>query len=591
MISKFHKLIQSKTIWAIILTIIIIAFVGLYIRWPGQDERDQATNSAGQLNGEYINRQEFSRARMNTYLSFVMMIGRQPTMTKELDERMNEAAWKRLANIRKADEMGLTAGNAEVVATIQHHPGFQHEGRYNANMYSQFVNRYLRTLGVSEVQFEEYIREEIALQKLRSMINHTAMVAPYELQRTFSMLMDSFDIEFAEVTTNTVADNIDLSDEDVALFFQDDPERFMIPEKVVVRYISLPLSNYMDSASVTEEDAHIYYDENLDDFTETIFVTNMPTFALGSETNIEPQITEEEKTLTFEDVQEEITETLVHAAAREKAVDRATDIVIDLTPDRNNQAASFEELAAKYEMDIQTLPAFTLREKLDEIDADTFNQAAFGLQLNKEECYSDAIEGDNFVYVIYLDERQKPRIPEFDEVAEQVREKAELEALTQALIDEAQSLREDAMEKIAEGETFASVVKAHHLELEVMTNLNAMATMDETEEGELLQEILRAVLVQNEGEVAELLPLQDSIMVTYVAKRHSGDPIQYTSFRPQITATIKRERTRNLFAEWEDYLLSSGNFTTRKDSSSTSDSTPEEDEEQQDTDQDQKEAS
>ncbi|NCC51346.1 MAG: hypothetical protein EOM20_09035 [Spartobacteria bacterium] len=578
MITKFHKLIQSRVIWGIILVLIVIAFVGLYIRWPGQDERDQEAASAGQLNGEHIHWQEFSNARVNTYLSLVMMMGRQLNITKELDKHLDDAAWKRLANMRKAAEMGLMATDKEVVGAIQNYPVFMHEGRYHRDMYNQFVNGFLRNLGISEVQFEQYIREEIALQKLRNMVGQLVMVSPYELQRTFGMLTDTFDVEYAIVTTNSVKDKVSVTEEDAKLYFDEDPERFTIPEKVVVRYIEIPLSDFMESEPVTEEDALVYYDENLDEFTETVMVTNTPIYDFNSETTPEPIVTEEEKTLAFEDVQDQINEILLRAKAREKAVDVATDIAIALTPDRAGKVPSLEKIAEQYELDVQSVGPFGYQEELEDMDNPerVFNRAAFELRANPDECYTDAVEGDNVVYIIYLDERQEPRVPDYEEVADLVKEEAELDAMSQALVDEAKDLREDALEKLEAGESFASVVESYGLEVETMTNLNAAATMGEEDEDALafLQDILRAVLVQNQGEVTELIPLEDSIMVAHVAKRQLGDSTQYTAFRPQITATIKRDRARNLFGEWEDYLLAAGQFTPRK----TADSSPGDDE-------------
>ncbi len=59
MISKFHKLIQSRLLWGAILIIIVFSFVVWGMVWPSQmDEMDQV-NAAGILDGEPVSHGEY----------------------------------------------------------------------------------------------------------------------------------------------------------------------------------------------------------------------------------------------------------------------------------------------------------------------------------------------------------------------------------------------------------------------------------------------------------------------------------------------------------------------------------------------------
>jgi hypothetical protein len=573
MISKFHKLIQSRMVWGIILVLIVIAFVGLYIQWPSQTKKAEEAGSVGMLNGKHIHWQEFRNAYMNTYLSLSMMLGRALNVTEEIDEELRTAAWRRLASLRKAEELGLSATDSEVVSAIQHHPGFSSQGRFSQVMYNHFVDNVLRNMGVSELQFEQHVREEIALQKLRNMVSQSILISPYELQRTFSTLSDTFDVQYTVVDTNAIPEDINVTDEDVHAFFEEDPEKFLIPEKVDIRYVAFPISNYLDGIEINEEDALVYYDEHLEEFTEEIETTNRVETVDVEDQNVEDELTEveweqESKTLPFEDVQSNIEEKLAWQRARNRAIDIATDFVVALTPDRSGNAPSFAELAAEQNLAVHDLHPFALNEDLAELDTGyRFNESAFSLRPNRDERFSDAIEGEDTIYVQYLDDRLDARIPAFEEVQEDVRIMAEADALSQAIVDKAQAVQKAAQETGDKGNSFSNAVVQEGLELHVITNLSAAATIEEEEEEDtdsLKSEVLRSVLVQNEGETTEMLPLEDGVLLAYVAKRTPGDPALFSAYRPQIVQSLQRERARTMFNAWQDHLLEAGGFNEKR---------------------------
>ena len=51
MISKFHRLIQSRLLWGAFLIIIVFSFVIWGMVWPSDIEKMEQANSAGTLDG------------------------------------------------------------------------------------------------------------------------------------------------------------------------------------------------------------------------------------------------------------------------------------------------------------------------------------------------------------------------------------------------------------------------------------------------------------------------------------------------------------------------------------------------------------
>ena len=92
LITRFHKLIQSKVVWYIILGVIIISFVGFFtptMRSGAQQKRDLA---AGELFGKKVTQDEYRRAYHNTYVWYILSSGKMIPMTEQLTATLQSEA-------------------------------------------------------------------------------------------------------------------------------------------------------------------------------------------------------------------------------------------------------------------------------------------------------------------------------------------------------------------------------------------------------------------------------------------------------------------------------------------------------------------
>ncbi len=567
LITKFHGLIRSRLLWGSFLVIVIFTFVIWGTQMPNQTSEASAP---GTLDGKPVPAEEFQSARFNTLMSVILAIGRPLTsLTPEMETQIRESAWKRLAALREAKALGLTATDPEVREAIQSHPGFVVENRFSPAKYGAFVQGMLMPMGFSEIQFEEHVREEIALQKLQQMVMQAVLVSPYEITRTFRSLTDTFKVEYVALTEKLVEKDVDITTEKAKTFFEADPSKFTVPEKVRAKYVRFAVSDHLGEAVTNEDDALAYYDEHIDDYT----VTNALAEAKEKETdsNAPPSLsltnavveepTNEIVTLTFDQVKTNILEILTLEAARNRAADAATDFVVSLAPDREGKAPTFEEAAGKARLEITKLEPFSLTDEVPGIDAGpNFNHFVFNLNANSDEYFSDAIPGSNYVYVVALEERIPERIPEFKEVADKVKEEARRQALNEALSKKAQEVREAALKAVEKGKTFAAAVAPFDLD---PVKLGPFTAAEGLETNEHYEVILRGILARNQGEVTDLLSAEDAVLLAYVDQRTPGDPAALESLRPQIRDSVRRQRSRLLFDDWQDGLLRLASFEDR----------------------------
>jgi hypothetical protein len=564
LITKFHRLIQSRLLWATFLIIIVFSFVVWGTRMPKQSRAAADANAEGKLNDKPVSREEFRKAYFDTYMSVVLAVGKPINVTKKIDDEIRKSAWRRIVALKQARDLGLGAADDEVRATIQSHPGFTTDGRFNPNQYNAFIQNFLGSLGFSEIQFEEHVRGEIALQKLQYMVQQAVLVPPSDINRTFQSLSDKFDIEYVAMTVTNFEKEVIVTREDAHKYFLADPELFKIPEMVRVRYVKLPVGKYLSEATVTNEDeALAYYDEHIDDYRVTNTVTETVTNFFAAASNaVETVVTSKVVTLDFDQVKTNIFDAMTLQAAKDRAAEMATDFVVSLAPDRDGNSPKFEDSATKAGLDVAKLDPFALEDKVPGVDAGLmFNHVAFNLTMAPDEYFSDAVIGSNYVYVIALDEKISARVPEFDEVADKVLIAARENALAETLSKKANEIREAAVKAVDKGETFAQAIKAYDLKPVKMTEFTATEASELT--NDYIDVILRGILPRNQGEVTDLLSTDDAVVIAYVAKRTPGSEAGLDSLKPRIEETVKRQRARILFEDFQDYLLKQAKFEDR----------------------------
>lgn len=554
LISKFHRLIQSKLVWAGILIIIVFSFVIWGTQMPSKADRDNAS-SPGTLHGEAVDAKLFRQAYFNTYLTVIMSVGRQVNITPEIDQQLRKATWQRLVALQEARALGLNADDSEVASAIQQHEGFAQEGQFDKRVYKAFVQQFLAGLGFSERMFEEHVREEIIMQKARMVLDRATLISPLELKRAFGSVSDKFKVEYVFIKPALVTNEIKVGRDEARVFFEKDPAAFTLPEMVTVQYVRFDDAPFLTNVTVTEEEALAYYNENIADY-EVEETNDLAQAATNLLANVG------KRTLPFDEVKEKISSQLVQQAAREKNTDHAMNFVVALTPDRDGKAMTFEEVAKKFDATIEKMGPFSAQTVLKDLDADqSFNRAAFELTEGPETHFSNPVDGEKGLYVMSLVSREAERIPTFEEVETEVLPKARDQALVESLSRKAAEIRDTVDKALQSGQTFTEALVAFGLEPEPVAEFSSSSGLKDVENGELL---MRAVMMNNEGELSDLVPAEDSVLLAHVVSRSSGDPATYGSIKDQLVATIRRQYGRMTFDAWQEDLLKQANFEDRQ---------------------------
>lgn len=544
MISKFHRLIQSRLLWGAFLIIIVLSFVVWGIVWPSDLDRAEQANAAGTLAGENISFGEYRSAYLSTYLARALSLGREADSTPRDEALLRQLSWRRLATLREAAKLGITASEDELVTAIRANFS-ETNGVYNRERYQAFLQNIVAPLGFSAGQFENHLREEIVIQKLGNLIGRQAHVTPLEVRQTFETLMDEFTVEYALVNAADVEKDVAVTEADARKLYDADPAAFTIPAQREVSYVAFPVAEFLDEqAEIPEEELLDYYELHIEEYTTK-----------ETDTNGQPR----EVVAELDEVKDGIVQALRRAAALEKADAAATDLAFKAIPDRDGTVPDFAAEAEKAGRKAEKLVPFARFAVPLPDGGAAFAAAAFELEPNAFDRVSSPVAGEDNIYVIYLEREIEPRVPGFDEAKDQIMAAARRKAVAEALAAKGAAVKEAAAAGLAAGQSFPDAVAAAGVQTattEPFTGLSGSSSSNA-----VVQALVQAVVGYNQGEVADPVPFKDGVIVPYLKLRQAAAPATFDAYQGEIASVVRNRRAQGLFREWQDGLLAPDRFT------------------------------
>lgn len=536
LITRFNRLIRNRFIWGAFAVLVSITFVGFFTDIKGCEpaHRGPEESSAGMLEGKPVPYSEWLSARFHALLRLRLMAGQDVTLTPQVETFLHREAWKRLAVLHLVRKLGLEPSDAELAAYVQRDPIFQENGRFTRNRYYQVMAFLSRHFRIEPHQYEAFLREELAIDKVRRAVSAASWSAPFEVERLVRNFSDAFTVEFIEVPYITFTRGVTVSNEEVRALYDADPEAFRLPEMVQVRYVDFPFADYGDEA-VRAEAVTNFYAEHIREF----YTTNA-----AGESVLRP----------LEEVESEIRMRLGAELRRERAFDAAARFC-DTLYDRAGPSNFFEEAAAALSKTVQVTRFFAMDDPPVELGVGTdFAAAAFALRPEKQADFSEPLMGSNAVFVIAYNAVRPSRIPPFEEIEERVHAEALRKAKDRAIREKSEAAENVIRTALEEGVSFADAVQKAGLPQRPVTEgpFTAFKAPSRLE----LPRVLNALMACTAGEVTPFVPTdRETLILARVIRREPGDPTSLDPIRQQIRASLNRRHGQLVVEQWEEDLL------------------------------------
>jgi peptidyl-prolyl cis-trans isomerase D len=167
---------------------------------------------------------------------------------------LNNLVRETLVNVHVA-EQGYRISDQMVTDFIQRVPEFQVDRKFSKDRYYQW----LEERGLTPQRFEESQREALRLQQFQRGLAGTAFVTPAEYRRYLNLYGEQRRAAIATFDAETFAEDVEISDEAVAAYYDDNPAEFQTPESADVDYIEIDRGELRAQADITEDELQEYY--------------------------------------------------------------------------------------------------------------------------------------------------------------------------------------------------------------------------------------------------------------------------------------------------------------------------------------------
>ena len=158
------------------------------------------------------------------------------------------------------EDAGFRITDLQLTKIVHQFPEFQLDGRFDRETY---VN-VLSGVGLTPVQFEASQKISLRRSQLQRAIRGSSVVPPSSYRRFLNLAFENRVVTAAAITPELVASEINISDEMITAFYDNNPTMFNLPETADVEYVEILRDSVAADVRVTEEQIKEYYEDNKD---------------------------------------------------------------------------------------------------------------------------------------------------------------------------------------------------------------------------------------------------------------------------------------------------------------------------------------
>lgn len=235
------NLMRKNQRWLMILisAVVIIAFVFLYNR---SDLDKLSKNSIGSIYGKSVTGIEFARMEKQFDVARILgMVDLFQVLANGNGDQTENFVWNTLVLRKKAAALQVQPSDEAVTQKIQQLPALQTGGQFDITKYQNFVANALTPRGFSEEQFNDLIRDELSLAKLRDLVGSSTVVSENEVVEAYGGAFRKRHLQVARLKRESFETPI--TSDEIKDYYEKNKASFQTDEKRAVQYVRFALSD------------------------------------------------------------------------------------------------------------------------------------------------------------------------------------------------------------------------------------------------------------------------------------------------------------------------------------------------------------
>ncbi len=516
--------------WWFIIAAIIISFV-VWQSQPGGGNGGGGPSNLGRINGESITLNRYQDAQREVYFRYFFGTGNWPgrgRTTAGFD--VEEQTYVRLLMIQKQEQMGIHVSDDAVAKAASERLRMINRG--NPVPPDVFAKQVLASEGLTLQDFERYLRHELGIQQLASVMGLGGeLLTPQELRSLYEREHQELQTQAAFFAATNYLASVKSTPEQIGQFYTNQMARYRLPDRIQVNYVVFPLSNHLAEAIQKINEI-----TNLNEILETVYVQRG-----GTNFYKEAKSPEEAKQQILKDEQENAALDL----ARRKAVDFATILYTN----EPMLAENLTSLAKAHGLTPGVTPPFS-REAPPAglgVRAD-FIRAAYAL--TDEEPFSQTLLGDDGVYLISMSKRLPSEIPALDAIRDQVTKDFRYNEAFMLAFQAATNFAGTAT-NVTSASAFAAACAAAKVKPVTVPPFSlSTPSLPIVEEHVPLSGFKQAAFTTAIGQMSQLQRATDGAFVVFVQGKLPVDETKLAANMPDFEKSRRQARRDEAFSAW-----------------------------------------
>ncbi|PSH04930.1 MAG: hypothetical protein CXZ00_04045 [Acidobacteria bacterium] len=253
---RFQKVLLVGFLSIVCIMMVVTLVPGGFLNDIGG--RGVGANSVAKVDGQDVTNQEVEQVARA-----MMQQRRIPAQFKPyiMPQAVDAVVMQKVC-LREAKRLGLEATDDDIRNEMQHGALAQvlyPNGNFiGTDQYRDFVSN---QFNLSVPQFEQELRNELTLRKVRSVITAGVSVSNAEVHDAFVKLKTKIRFDYAVLSVAELEKEVSVSDSELQAFYEKNRSRFVdsIPEQRKVKYVLVESARLPNPAKVSDDELQSYY--------------------------------------------------------------------------------------------------------------------------------------------------------------------------------------------------------------------------------------------------------------------------------------------------------------------------------------------
>lgn len=440
-------------------------------------------------------------------------------------EFIDQMAWSRILLLEKAKRDRIVVKDSEVVERIISSPAFQRNGSFDKVLYKSMLGDGVRG-------FEERLKDDILISKLRELVTKNISISDDETKKEYKKRFEKIKSSYISIPFSDFEKDVLYQGPDLIKFYEDNKGHFQKPEEINVRYTEIAFSRFDKEVYIAEDRIKRYFEEHISDYKKP-------------DSEDMPQLDEK--------IMEEITEKLSSQRKKSLAEELSYKVL-----DRVMEKKNMDEAGRSFALETKETGFFNMQEEIPGIGW-SYEFARKGFELKPGEVSPVLIKAGKGFYIIQLKEKKPPYIAEFKEAKEVVIKSYVQNKSIRISEKNAKKLYTTIKNKMEKGLTLEDITSEIGKELkktDYLTRDSYIPTLGPA------KDLVEMALSLKDNEISGPVRMAQNWVILKVDEYQDIDEVKFIEereeFKKNLLSRKKQERFDNYFQE----LKSEANFVS-----------------------------